>query len=86
MAYFSNATDLMNYEHQYCRHCVHIGGPDGDGCAVMLAHQLRLDDEWDKKDSILHMLIPRSGEQRDDNRFNGGNDKCLMFYAREVAG
>jgi hypothetical protein len=35
MAYFSNATDLMNYETQYCSKCVHAGGVDSNGCAVM---------------------------------------------------
>ena len=44
MAYFSNATALMNYETQYCSKCVHAGGVDGNGCAVMVAHQLHT--EW----------------------------------------
>ncbi len=86
MAYFSNATELMNYEWQYCRKCVHAGGVDGDGCAVMVAHQLYT--EWggyEKYESVLNELIPRSEEQRSDNRLNGGNDRCLMFYAKEVA-
>lgn len=80
MAYFSNATDLMNYEHQYCSKCAHVTGIDGDGCAVMVAHQLHL--EWggyETYKSILDELIPRSREVRHDNRYNGGNDRCRMF-------
>ena len=83
IAYLSNATDLMNYETQYCSKCVHAGGVDGDGCAVMVAHQLHI--EWggyERYKSVLDELIPRSAEQRNDNRLNGGNDKCLMFYAK----
>jgi hypothetical protein len=77
MAYFSNSTDAMNYETQYCSKCVHATGPDGDGCAVMMAHLLYTDFEYDKYKSVLDELIPRSKDRR--------NEKCLMFYAKEVA-
>jgi len=76
----------MNYETQYCSKCVHAGGVDGNGCAVMVAHQLHT--EWggyEKYKSVLDELIPRSEARRNDNRLNGGNDKCLMFYSDEVA-
>jgi hypothetical protein len=85
MAYFSNAADLMNYETQYCSKCVHAGGVDGNGCAVMVVHQLHIGwGGYERYKSVLNELIPRSQEQRNDNRLNGGNDKCLMFYAKEL--
>ena len=60
-------------------------GVDGNGCAVMVAHQLHT--EWggyERYKSILNELIPRFEEQRNDNRLNGGNDKCLMFYGKDL--
>ena len=86
MAYFSNATDLMNYETQYCGKCVHAGGVDGNGCAVMAVHQLHTEGGgYETYKSLFDELIPRSEEQRNDNRLNGGNDRCRLFYAKEVA-
>lgn len=71
MGYFSNGTAAMAYEAQYCDLCVHQQ-PDGEGCAVWLAHMLRNYAECNKPDSLLHLLIPR------DER--GGNAQCRMFH------
>lgn len=76
MGYFSNGTEGMIYEEHFCFRCIH--DKDEDGCAVWLAHMLRNYDECNKKDSILHLLIPRDEE-------SGRNGKCRMFHeaARE---
>jgi hypothetical protein len=34
MGYFSNGTEGMDYEAQYCDKCVHQDGPTENGCAV----------------------------------------------------
>src|SRR5215470_17582112 len=81
MAYFSNSTEVMNYEQQYCSKCVHLGGADGDGCAVMKTHRVHLDllryvEKTDEErrlvTSVLNELIPRSKEPRPDNWLKGG--------------
>ena len=71
MGYFSNGTEGMMYEERYCDRCIHQGPIDGPGCAVMLAHNLFNYKECNKKDSILHLLIPRSKD--------GWNEQCSMF-------
>lgn len=74
MGYFSNGTEGMVYEERFCSRCVHRDGKDGQsGCALWLAHTLHNYEECNKKDSILHLLIPRS---KDGLR----NEECEMFY------
>lgn len=69
MGYFSNGTEGLMFQEEYCQHCIH----DMDNCAVMLAHDLYNYRDCNNKDSILHILIPR-GE-------NGlYNEKCAMFH------
>lgn len=73
MGYFSNGSEGMDYEADYCDRCVHQNGPDGDSvCAVWAAHKFHNYKECNNKESILHMLIPRSEEGL-------GNGQCLMF-------
>ena len=82
MGYFPNGTSGEIYESEYCSKCVHRNGPDGkSGCAVWFAHMMRNYDECNKKDSILHMLIPKNDEKL-------CNDRCLMFWpiARPTGG
>ena len=75
MGYFSNGCEGEAYEAEYCDHCLHQHGQDGDsGCAVWLAHLLRNYDECNNAKSILHMLIPRDGIT---------NKKCLMFWPKD---
>lgn len=71
MGYFSNGTEGIMYEEQYCERCVHY-----EDCAILQAHFLYNYDECDKPKSILHILIPRGK--------NGGNLKCTMFYEGET--
>jgi hypothetical protein len=67
MGYFPNGSSGCDYESKYCNRCIHE-----DGCAVWLAHMLHNYDECNNKDSILHILIPRSKDGLD-------NEKCEMF-------
>ena len=67
MGYFSNGTEGMQYEDQYCSKCAHCGD-----CAVWDLHMLHNYDEANKDDSFLHKLIPL-----DEKKIH--NLKCKMF-------
>ncbi len=67
MGYFSNGTEGMAYEAEYCDKCIH----QENGCAVWLAHMMHNYDECNNEKSILHILIPRNKD--------GWNDQCKMF-------
>jgi len=69
MGYFSNGTEGMMYEEEWCSRCLH-NGEEEEGCTVLLAHALFNYEECNKPDSILHILIPRDGIE---------NLQCKMF-------
>ena len=82
MAYFSNGSEGMDYEYQFCHKCVHYGDDDGPGCPVMGAHMIFNSDQIDSTGehneepaksihTILNMLIPA--------REDGFADQCSMF-------
>lgn len=73
MGYFSNGTEGMDYEAQFCDRCVHQGPEDGPGCMVWMLHFLHNYDECNNEDSMLHVLIPRSEDKL-------SNKQCTMFY------
>ncbi len=73
MAYFSNGTEGMTYQDQYCWQCGHWS--DERGCPVWSAHELWNQDEGNKPDSILHKMIPRAGV---------GNGQCFCFNPVKV--
>ena len=75
MGYFSNGTQGMLYQDQYCNRCVH--DKNGD-CAVWLAHLVANYDECNKPESILHILIPKT----EGPEWNG---QCKMFIEDEHA-
>ena len=82
MGYFSNGTEGMLYEEQYCSKCLHQGPPDGPGCYVWLAHQLyngeRGGAEGAKNpESILNLLIPPSQDGL-------SNEQCKMYLEDPV--
>lgn len=77
MGYFSNGTEGMMYEDKWCSRCEHQRTDDG-GCMVWLAHLMANYDECNNKNSILHILIPRSKD-------GTGNEKCTMFLDTEAA-
>lgn len=72
MGYFSNGSEGMDYESQYCDKCQHQDGP----CTVWLAHMLHNYEECNKPDSILHLLIPQTEDKL-------GNKQCTMFHPKE---
>ena len=72
MGYFSNGMEGMIYESQYCDKCVY--SLDTHGCPIWGAHLMWNYDECNKKDSVLHKMIPR------DN--NGENMECIFFIKR----
>jgi hypothetical protein len=69
MGYFSNGTEEMMYADKYCDKCKHDIDSD---CPIRLMHMLYNYDECNKKDSILHKMIPRSKDGL-------GNEKCVCF-------
>ncbi len=69
MGYFSNGSEGLDYEEQYCLKCIHY--TDAQGCVILYAHTLYNYDECNKKESILHILIPRDAQ--------GYNEQCRMF-------
>jgi hypothetical protein len=71
MAYFSNGGEGESYYESYCDKCIHAA-PDDGGCVVWLLHLLHNYDECNKKDSMLHVLIPRSKDGL-------SNERCKMF-------
>ena len=73
MGYFSNGTEGAEYEDEHCEKCAHN---IEDGCPILLLHLLYNYDECNKKDSFLHVLIPR-----DDK---GQNMQCSMFIESAV--
>ncbi len=76
MGYFSNGIEGERYEAEYCSRCLHQKIDDG-GCAVWLAHMIHNYDECNNKDSILHLLIPKSKDGL-------WNEKCLMYADKMV--
>lgn len=75
MAYFSNGMENEDYKKLYCYHCIHFSdNPEADECPIMFLHWIYNYDECNKKDSFLHVLIPRNGIV---------NEKCTMFIQRE---
>lgn len=74
MGYFSNGTESLMYEEEYCAKCAHQDGPGGDsGCDVWLAHLMHNYEECNNDQSILDLLIPRT-------KGGVGNEKCRMFW------
>lgn len=70
MAYFSNGTEGVMYEEEFCVRCIHWN----DGmCPVLIAHSLYNYRDCNDEGSILHILIPRSKDRL-------SNEECRMFY------
>ena len=72
MGYFSNGTEGQIYEAKWCDRCEHQ-----EGCAVWMAHMLHNYKECNDKESILHLLIPRS-------EGGIGNEQCRMFIEKRA--
>jgi hypothetical protein len=71
MGYFSNGTEGLIYQENYCMCCVHNGPEDGPGCPIWLLHLMH-NYEKDMKPT-LDLFIPRND--------NCGNGECVMFVS-----
>jgi len=82
MAYFSNGTEAMQFQDEYCYNCIN----DSDktkGCTVWLLHLQYAYDECNNKGNakqMLDALIPMDEK-------TGFADKCSMHKTvRDIAG
>lgn len=74
MAYFSNGTEGMNFEMQFCARCVHGFDPVSSEmipCAVWSLHLKYNYAEANNDQSFLHELIPADRKT------------CFMFHPVE---
>lgn len=78
MGYFSNGTEGMSYEEEFCNRCVNV---EISGVCPILDLHMRWnydqhgDAEIDKaKKQALDLFIPRDA--------NGNNEKCRFFVLR----
>ena len=81
MAYFSNGTEGMMYEEEYCSRCVH----SQDSCSVMVLHNLYNYDACNPKTDVqralhdvLETLIPSVDSGTDPPYKVPG--ECSMFH------
>jgi len=79
MGYFSNGTEGISYQDEYCSRCEHDDPENGVCCPVWGLHLLHNYRECNNKDSYLHVLIPRSKD-------GCGNERCTMFIERRALG
>jgi len=70
MGYFSNGTEGMAYQEEFCDNCANA---DSDGmCAIWDAHMLYNYSQNQEVEHVLDLLIPRAK--------NGlGNEECKFF-------
>jgi len=78
MGYFSNGTEGQLYFEEYCSRCIHDDEEKGKHCPIWSLHLLHSYEECNKKDSFLHVLIPR-------NKEGCFNEACTMFVERPAA-
>jgi len=72
MAYFSNGTEGMDYQANYCDRCVYW---DNEwACPIWVLHERHNYDGANNKDHFLHKLIPRDKDTT--------NKKCSCFTVR----
>jgi deoxyribodipyrimidine photolyase-like uncharacterized protein len=80
MAYFSNGTEGMNYESQYCDHCIHFKERDSSGSQSCPIWDLHFEFNYDQHRKtktgkaiarFLSSLIPMNKD--------GFADECSMF-------
>ncbi len=70
MAYFSNGTEGMIYQTDYCDRCRNYQGGDAPGCPIWDLHLLHQGEvDWQP---VLDKLIPRTPDGL-------GNEQCETF-------
>lgn len=75
MGYFSNGTEGMSYQEQFCDRCLHDNADKGIYCPVWNLHLRDNYKECNNEGAAIHQLIPRS-------KTDLGNDRCKMFVDR----
>jgi hypothetical protein len=75
MGYFSNGSEGLDYQAQYCDRCVHWS--DEYGCPCWQAHETWNYDECNNKASLLHRMIPRTKDGL-------GNGPCFAFLPNDM--
>jgi hypothetical protein len=97
VGYFSNGTEGMIFEEQWCSRCVHsdyqpgkeIGDRDNPACPVWMAHLLfayelgGAESENDPGKQILDILIEHRIEDAVDG-FGVPVNECRMFHPRDA--
>jgi hypothetical protein len=81
VGYFSNGSEGMDFEEQFCRRCIHYGPEEGPGCPVWFAHLLFAYEECNSDSNaktILDLLIERKQITADDG-FPLAVNECKMF-------
>jgi len=63
MGYFSNGSECDSFRAAMCDKCWH---DRNQNCPIWLAHLIHNYEDCNKKDSILHLLIPRNGIHNGD--------------------
>ena len=85
MGYFSNGTEGMMYEEEYCDNFVHR--LEESECPILQAHMMWNYEECNKKDSILHKIIPKitvKGKDKNGVEFEvPTNGECIYFERKK---
>lgn len=77
MGYFSNGTEGLCYQEEWCVRCANCGDEKSDfGCTVWDAHTLYCYSGTKEQKEILDLLIPRDGID---------NGQCTMFREKSAA-
>lgn len=81
MGYFSNGTEGMKYQEEYCNNCIHLSNEGG--CPILDIHfcyNYEQNDK-DKKDIryILEMLIPMRTVASGNSLKLEVNGQCSMY-------
>jgi hypothetical protein len=79
MGYFSNGTEGMMYEEEFCNRCTH--NDEERGCAVWNAHFIYNYDQFKNEalKGVLDILIPRVPHTFGDGITHEINGECQMF-------
>jgi len=90
MAYFSNGTEGLIYQEQYCFRCEHWEqrpGEGAEGCPVWDAHLMWAYELCNEKDhpakQMLDMLIPMRDHTFSDGITSPVAAECTLFKARQ---
>ena len=84
MGYFSNGTEAISFQEEWCRQCVHWGADDHSkatetkGCPVFDAHFLYQEGASEETQGVLDLLITRTTQETADG-IGVPVNKCQMY-------